>query len=803
MQKQLGAVALVVALVGGAIVGCSGDGSTDLTPGEDGGPAPSPTVTPTTTATTEPPGPMPDAGEEEDGGEDAGADADAGPPPPPVYGLDSRPANTTCKAPSRPPTSSPVQLDRVYANLFAGANGIQHPMIMAEHAGRWYLAQRDGRVVSFKTDGTDMKNVMTKAQLLTLSKKSVMDVNEGGFHGLVFDPKFDGNGNRRVYVAFSTTADAGMRDPFGGHPATNFKYAEEIGYFDLKDDGTFDNYKRLLHIGRWYEEHFGGSVLFGNDGYLYISSGDGTDDSLAPWTQAGNFYGKVLRIDPYTAANGKSYAIPPTNPFAGDATKEQTVWSWGLRNPFQMTVDGPTGDIFLGDVGNDAVEEIDRVVRGGHFGWPCYEGNRVSNWAINDPYKCVAGTVYTAPLHAYPHVAGGNAAIGGYVYRGSALPALQGVYVFADYVTQKLSTLTQNGASWTAADLVTGNQNYSAFAKDASNELYVLAVGYGGDMGSISKIVPRANQAPSTFPAFLSQTGCVDAVDPTKPAPGVIAYDLNAPLYSDNATKERFFAIPDGTTIARKTDGDFDFPIGSVLVKTFAIEGKRIETRLMVRHTDGDWGGYSYEWNTQGTDAVLLPAAGKSKTVGSQTWTYPSRTDCFRCHTEGAGRSLGLEAGQLNRDLHYAATGKTANQLVTLDHVGFFTAPLGELSAQPAFPPPFEGVATEAKARAYLHANCSGCHRSNGAAGRASIDLLYATPLASTKTCNVAPNLTGVGTASSRLVKPGAADDSVLWLRMHTNDVATRMPQLGRSLEDTKATALVKAWIDGLQGCPQ
>jgi hypothetical protein len=141
-----------------------------------------------------------------------------------------------------------------------------------------------------------------------------------------------------------------------------------------------------------------------------------------------------------------------------------------------------------------------------------------------------------------------------------------------------------------------------SFAEDIGGELYAVAL---FDQ-KIHKLTPSAAPAPSSFPQRLSETGCVLAGDATKPAAGVLPFDVNAALWSDGADKERWLAIPDGTTIGVGEDGDFGLPIGSTVLKTFSFGGKRIETRLFVRHDDGEWAGYSYEWNDAQTDATLL-----------------------------------------------------------------------------------------------------------------------------------------------------------------------------------------------------
>jgi mono/diheme cytochrome c family protein len=228
-------------------------------------------------------------------------------------------------------------------------------------------------------------------------------------------------------------------------------------------------------------------------------------------------------------------------------------------------------------------------------------------------------------------------------------------------------------------------------------------------------------------------------------------------------------------------------------VKTFKIAGKRVETRLFVRHTDGGWAGYSYEWNAAGTDATLLDTE-KTKTVGTQTWTYPSRGQCMSCHQPGSGFTLGLETAQMNRD----EGGE--NQLARLGRLGVFATGVSFTGA-PRMPSYDEASASaESKARAYLHANCSFCHRPDGL-GRGAIDLRFARSFDDTGLCNVDPENGTLGVASAKIFAPGAPDRSVLSLRLSATD-DRRMPPLASRVVDPTGTALVSAWIRGTTRCP-
>jgi uncharacterized repeat protein (TIGR03806 family) len=303
--------------------------------------------------------------------------------------------------------------------------------------------------------------------------------------------------------------------------------------------------------------------------------------------------------------------------------------------------------------------------------------------------------------------------------------------------------------------------------------------------------------APGAFPATLSATGCFAPEEPSLALPGLIRFEVNAALWSDAAEKQRWLALPDGAKISVAIDGDFDLPIGSVLVKQFSLENRPIETRLLVRHTDGDWAGYSYAWRDDGSDADLLPGTLR-KTFGNQEWTYPSREDCLLCHTKAAGGSLGLETAQLNRVVPYALG--PANQLATFEHIGLFATPPS--APLQAFPEPTSTHGTlDERARAYLHSNCSNCHRPGGVS-EVAIDLRFSTPLADTKLCNVTPTKGNFGFLGAKLLTPGDPTSSLLSIRMHSTVAGVLMPQIGRAQTDDVGVAVIDDYISRLAGCP-
>jgi uncharacterized repeat protein (TIGR03806 family) len=712
---------------------------------------------------------------------------DSGAPPPPptgaTIGLDARPVNTTCLAPSNTAVgSATVELQRVFPALV-----FDQPLALLQAPGdvsRWFVLEKGSgasgtaRVRVF----ANVPNVATATTFLALPVNANV---EGGLLGLAFHPQWPVN--RQAFVSFTE-----------GTPMVSV-----VARFTSTDGGaTLDPTTRqdVIRVNQPFENHNGGQIVFGPDGLLYFGLGDGGSggDPLSTAQDTTDLLGSILRLD----VNAAPYVIPADNPFAGlamctpnhnvSANNCPEIYAWGFRNPWRFTFDAATGELWAGDVGQAALEEIDRVQRGGNYGWDCREG--ASTFANPAP-SCSTATGLIDPVHQYGRTLG-TSVTGGYVYRGTAMPALAGRYVFGDFGSGRVWALATNGSS--ADELADTSLSIPSFGEGNDGELYVVDIGGGG----LHKLVPGSGSQPTAppVPTLLSATGCVNPQSPSQPATGLVAYEPAAGFWSDGATKERWLAIPNGTAIGVAADGDFVFPNGTVLMKHFRLNGALIETRLFMRHTNGDWAGYTYEWNTQRTDATLVQG-GKAVPVGTQTWLFPSGNDCLACHTVAAGSALGLETAQLNHNLTYVVTGRSANQLRTLDAVSMFATPLGDPGLQPAMPDPFAATAPLAqRARAYLHTNCAQCHRPNGPTS-SSLDLRYGTLLSSTNACAAMPQSGDLGLgAAARIIAPGSPSSSVLLARMNRRD-ANAMPPLASNVVDAAGVALVQEWIAGLSGC--
>ncbi|HEU0224135.1 MAG TPA: hypothetical protein VFR29_01750, partial [Steroidobacteraceae bacterium] len=253
-----------------------------------------------------------------------------------------------------------------------------------------------------------------------------------------------------------------------------------------------------------------------------------------------------------------------------------------------------------------------------------------------------------------------------------------------------------------------------------------------------------------------------------------------------------------GQNIAVQGDGDWAPPNGTVLVKHFRIGNQLVETRLFMRHPDGVWAGYTYQWNQAQTEATRVMGGG-TVNVGNQTWIFPSEAQCLQCHTDAAGGSLGLETAQQNRDHTYPQTGRTANQITTLNAVNVLSPPVA--ANPPAYADPANtGQSLTARARAYLHTNCANCHRPNGPTG-VNLDLRHGTPLSQTGACDVVPARGDLGIADARIIAPGDDARSVLHARMNRRNDPNMMPPIASNLIDTAGVALIGSWIDSLANC--
>ena len=320
-----------------------------------------------------------------------------------------------------------------------------------------------------------------------------------------------------------------------------------------------------------------------------------------------------------------------------------------------------------------------------------------------------------------------------------------------------------------------------------------------GPTRAIGCVAPPTDSVPQR----LSETGCFEDTDPSQPRPGLIPFVPNAPLWTDGAEKERWFSIPAGQRISLDERGDFQMPVGSVLIKHFRLEGKLIETRLLMHHEDG-WQGYPYQWNEAGDEALLVREGARIEgaVADGRAWQIPSSGSCQSCHTPQTHATAGLELAQLNGDFHYPGKREPENQLTHLQDLGL----LPPLEFSPERLPRLadyrnEQAPLDERARAYLHANCASCHTTPQ--GLCSGDLRWSADLQQMGVCGVDAKFSlSTHPGATKLVAPGRPDESALFQRMAAPvDSPQAMPPVGRAHPDQMGIALIQEWIQSLEDC--
>ncbi len=336
--------------------------------------------------------------------------------------------------------------------------------------------------------------------------------------------------------------------------------------------------------------------------------------------------------------------------------------------------------------------------------------------------------------------------------------------------------------------------------------------------GLATRIAPRAylrmpERPDGKLPVHLSETGAFSDTRNQIVSRGLIPYDVVLPFWSDGARKSRWVAVPRGR-IAFSPTGEWRFPAGTVFVKTFSLPTderhpeitRRLETRLLVRDSAGGVYGVVYKWRADGSDADLLPSSlteqipirTASGGIRMQTWYYPSRKDCLSCHTARAGGVLGVKTRQMNRDFTYAS-GVTDNELRAWNHIGLFNPRIkdSELSGFPKLAAIDDATRSlEDRARSYLDANCSQCHRPGGTG--ANFDARYVTPLARQELVD-GPVLYDLGIDRPRVISPHDIWRSLAFMRIDTTG-EIKMPPLARETIDEQGVALLRSWILSMPG---
>ncbi|WP_370091632.1 PQQ-dependent sugar dehydrogenase [Winogradskyella sp.] len=742
---------------------------------------------------------------------------------------------------------------------------------MVPNQDKIILGQLNGIIYWFDNDeSTTVKNT-----LLDLSAEVGL-VSDGGFLGLTIHPDFDAavNPQNYFYVYYATKNAMGQDLPgFGQYTGQGCSYSDneyQGNYLILErfevDPTTMTfvaNSRTILLKNRMYgTTHYGGGLEFGDDGFLYLTTGD-----MASWKRAqdiaGNLAGGVLRMDvdkdptkshpPLRTKpddvgfageiTGLEYWIPNDNPFS-DTTPGSTTniygqpnlttpdpndvyapgdffeeyYSVGLRNPFRMTKDRQTGTFYIGDVGLNNREEIN-VLDGSNlnFGWPLFEGNITGPGCYSDLFN---GMDHQGPLVDFGHDLI-NSITGGFVYRGTGIPELYGKYICADY---------GGGDEIFSVDVGTGEfeqigtflpEDIISFGEDDDGELYILNLGFATN---IYKLIDDDIDYGSP-PQTLSATGIFSNLSTLEVIDGYVPYELYESFWSDGALKKRWIAVPnnDGVhsgpseQISYSEYGDWQLPPGTVIVKHFDLQiddndpsvTRKVETRISVVDEVGELYFLTYNWNEDETEAYLqassldepIDIATTTGGTRTQTWHFPSNSDCINCHNHANKGVLGLKSRYLNTDYSYDETGLTANQLVTLSHIGVLDEAIVDADTPNIFTNKAlddSNATIDEKARSYMDLNCAYCHRRDNSI-RTNFDLRSFNNLEASELLNVGI-LTPLGIdPNEEIVYPGDASKSILYHRMNSVDPAIMMPPISKTIIDQPAVDLIEQWINQLE----
>ena len=673
----------------------------------------------------------------------------------------------------------------------------EHPVLLVPAPGsdRLFVGEQGGKVLAFRND----PSATTTDLVLDLRADRAEFSN---LYGLAFHPKFAQN--RQLFLCY-TTKD-GRPD---GTRVSRFLASRS-------DPPIVDPASETVLLTFLAGGHNGGCLAFGLDGYLYISSGDAErpspPDLLDTGQDVSDLLSSILRIDVDhdDPARKLAYRVPPDNPFVNLPGARGEIWAYGFRNPWRMSVDRVNGDLWVGDVGWELWEMVDRVTKGGNYGWSVVEGRQPVR-----PDSRRGPTPILPPTMIHPHSEAASMT-GGYVYHGKRLGELKGEYIYGDFQSGKVWGLRFDGAKVTESrPLADTPLMLVSFGEDNAGEIYLLDY---ERTRQIHRLAPNPSAKRNRdFPRRLSESGLFSSTKDQKPADGVVPYAINAALWSDHATASRFLAIPGEGRVTVGADGGFSLPNGSVLARTVSREmergnpasARKIETQVL-HLEDQSWRPYTYIWNDDQTDATLAAAEGaikpftirdKAAPGGTRTVNHRihSRAECTQCHnpwveqkTANYGRQsaspLGFSRAQLHRDL----AGKS--QVARFEQDGLLPSAVTRGASVPLVDPYDDSADLNRRARSYLHVNCAHCHLQN-AGGTATIQLGADVPVPEMRAFGARPTQGTFDIDDARIIRPGDPDGSVLLYRMAKLG-GGRMPRLGSNEVDEKGVMLISRWIE-------
>lgn len=697
---------------------------------------------------------------------------------------EERPRWTASKIVGSPEPPPPYHIERILPDI-----QFDRPVDFAlePSSGLWFVLQLDGKLFALNPTQNG------PPQLVHDAKATIEGHNHS--YGITFHPDYANN--RQVFLSYTLPS----ADPEG----------TRVSRFLVNGD-------RELSINPASEEviitwpsggHNGACLKFGADGMLYITAGDGTGpfppDSANAGQNLADLRSTIMRIDVDHVDEERPYSVPRDNPFVDLPNARPEVWAYGFRNPWKISFDSKTDELWCGDVGWELWELVFRVERAGNYGWSIKEGPQ----SIRNDLSQGPGEI-SPPIIEHPHTEAASIT-GGYVYHGTRFPEFSGKYIYGDYVSGKIWALENEGNRLQSLqELADTTLAIVTFGVDADGELII--VDYGG---GLYRIVP--NPIPdhsATFPRLLSQTGIFSDTTHLTNETGVVSYWLNTQMWQDGANSSYVIGIPEnGSIIWDSSHQRWTYPQGTVFAKTIALStlvdevlaDRRIETQVL--HFDGnDWQPYSYLWNDEQTDAKLVKASGDVKDItvlsavsekGLETlqWRVHSRAECAACHVPRAGHVLGFDLPNLERQ-----TPLLKDQLDELATLKILDRPVPDKQRNSVMADIRSTADLEVRARSYLAVNCAHCHRRESG-GAANIEFPFEHPTENTRAINTSPTQGSFGIANAKVIAPGDPSRSILYYRMATVGRG-HMPQRGANDIDEPGVALIADWIRSMNPDP-
>ena len=650
-----------------------------------------------------------------------------------------------------------------------------------------------GRIVFLENYGySELRGVLRRftATADAVELETLLELKEH-VYSLTFHPDFARNGF--VFLGVN------------GPDAAGKIYTRIVRYtFDRTAPNRIQPESRHLIIEWPSNGHNGGDCAFGNDGMLYVTSGDGTSglDGFNSGQDLTSMLGKVMRIDIDQAPANRAYLVPSDNPFLSVTNARPEILAYGLRNPWRITSDHESGQIWVGENGQDLREYAHLLGRGENYGWSAYEGSRA--FLTN---RLRGPSPFTPPTVEHDHSLF-RSLTGGVIYRGRAFPELAGAYLYGDFSTGRIWAIKHDGSRvlW-QRELVDTPLTITGFGEDVDGE--PLVADYGGGFHRLARAEARRDTP--AFARLLSETGLFSDTTTQKSATGVVAYEINAPGWHDGAQSRHWLALPAGARLKPETDAPWTADDGVALAQTLSLETpngpRKIETRILLKQ-ENDWSAYTYVWNEAQTDAELAPAAGRRVTLnlpdGNREWLVPGRGECLVCHSRAANYALTLTTRQLNRSFAGVDGGP---QLRWFEQHGLLRADDGSsrLPKAPEDLPRFPRIAdarisVEDRARTYLAVNCAHCHVSDGG-GNSTMNMAIGAGLKDTRLLDEPPQHGAFGGKDARIIAPAKPGRSVLVTRMALR-IPGQMPPLGSMRPDLDGVRLLTEWISSLPAAP-